>query len=233
VFAGNRRLANELGVWIEQRFDELACEREQEGKTVAFVGWDGHLQALAVFGDSIKAEAAELAAELRQRGVEVRLVSGDARSTTRFVASSLGIQSYESELVPEEKVRMVQSLQQRGKIVAMVGDGINDAPALAQADLGIAMGSGTDIAMKAASVVLISGGPKKILEVFDIAQKSLRVVRQNLFWAFLYNGLGISLAVTGVLNPILAAVAMLFSSVSVVANTMRLARTARSSTWVA
>jgi len=226
VFAGNRRLAKELGVWIDAKFDDLARKREGEGKTVSFVGWDGQLQALAVFGDSVKAEAAELVAELKRSSTDVWLVSGDARATTRFVASSLGIESYESELVPEEKVRIVRSLQQRGRIVAMVGDGINDAPALAQADLGIAMGSGTDIAMKAASVVLIKGGPQKILEVFDIAQRSMRVVRQNLFWAFFYNVLGISLAITGVLNPILAAVAMLFSSASVVANTMRLARPA-------
>jgi len=227
VFAGNRRLARELGVRIDEKSDELAREREAEGKTVAFVGWDGHVQALAIFGDSIKPKAAELTRELRRSGFDVWLISGDARSTTRFVASSLGIESYESELLPEEKVQIVRHLQQSGKVVAMVGDGINDAPALAQADLGIAMGSGTDVAMKAASVVLMRGGPRKILEVFDIAQKSMRVVRQNLFWAFFYNVLGISLAIAGVLNPILAAVAMLFSSISVVGNSMRLARTAQ------
>jgi len=225
VFAGNRRMARELGVGLEGSLDELAREREQEGKTVCFVGWDSRLQALAVFGDTVKPEAAELTAELGRNGVAVWLVSGDARATTRFVAQSLGIESYESELVPEDKVEIVRRLQKNGNIVAMVGDGINDAPALAQANLGIAMGSGTDIAMKAASVVLMRGGPRKVLEVFDIAQRSMRVVHQNLFWAFFYNVLGISLAVTGVLNPIIAGLAMLFSSATVVGNTLRLART--------
>ena len=229
VFAGNRRLTSESEIWIDERSDELARHREEQGKTVAFVGWDGDVQALAIFGDGIKPEMEELVTRLRQGGVDVRLVSGDARLTTGFVASSLGIESYESELVPEEKVEIVKRLQSDGRIVAMVGDGINDAPALAQADLGIAMGSGADIAMKAASVVLMGGEPRKILEVFEIAQRSMRVVRQNLFWAFFYNILGISLAVTGVLNPIFAAVAMLLSSVAIVGNTMRLARMSQAS----
>jgi len=224
VFAGNRRLVKELGIRINDTADAQARACEQEGKTVSFVGWDGELRALAAFGDKLKPEAIELAAELKRRGIAVHLVSGDARATTKWVASCLGTDSSEAEVLPEEKVGVVRRLQEQGATVAMVGDGINDAPALAQADLGIAMGSGTDIAIEAAAVVLMNSSLRKILDVFDLSRKTMRLVRQNLFWAFFYNSVGITLAVAGILNPIMAATAMLLSSVSVVANSMRLAR---------
>lgn len=214
----------ELGVRISYATDVQARAWEEEGKTVSFVGWDGELRALAAFGDKLKPEAIELAAELKRRGVAVHLVSGDALVTTKWVASCLGTYSSEAEVLPEEKVEVVRRLQEKGATVAMVGDGINDAPALAQADLGIAMGSGTDIAIEAAAVVLMNSSLRKILDVFDLSRKTMRLVRQNLFWAFFYNSVGITLAVAGILNPIMAATAMLLSSVSVVANSMRLAR---------
>ncbi len=226
VFAGSRRLAKELGIWIDADTEQQAHAWEEEGKTIAFVGWDGELCALAAFGDRLKPEAAELTAELKRRGLTVHLISGDSRATTKWIASRLGTDSFEAEVLPEDKAEAVRRLQQRGDVVAMVGDGINDAPALAQADLGIAMGSGTDIAMKAAAVVLMNGSLRKILDVFDLSQQTMRVVRQNLFWAFFYNTVGISLAVAGILNPIMAASAMLLSSLSVVGNSMRLARRA-------
>ena len=224
VFAGNRRLAKELDVQINDAADAQAHSWEEEGKTVSFVGWDGELRALAAFGDKLKPEAIELTAELKRRGVAVHLVSGDASATTKWVASCLGTDSCEAEVLPEEKVEVVRRLQEKGATVAMVGDGINDAPALAQADLGIAMGSGTDIAIEAAAVVLMNSSLRKILDVFDLSRKTMRLVRQNLFWAFFYNSVGIALAIAGILNPIMAATAMLLSSVSVVANSMRLAR---------
>jgi len=132
--------------------------------------------------------------------------------------------------LPEHKAEVIRRLQERGAVVAMIGDGINDAPALAQADLGIAMLSGADIAMQAASVVLTTRSLRKIIEIFDLSQKTLRIVRQNLFWAFFYNGVGVALAVAGVLNPIMAAGAMLLSSASVVGNSLRLARRPRTLT---
>ncbi|HKH99904.1 MAG TPA: HAD-IC family P-type ATPase, partial [Candidatus Sulfotelmatobacter sp.] len=147
-----------------------------------------------------------------------------ARATTKWIASRLGTDSFEAEVLPEEKAGVVRRRQERGAVVTMVGDGINDAPALAQSDLGIAMGSGTDIAINAAAVVLMNGALGKVLDVFDLSQQTMRVVRQNLFWAFFYNTLGITLAVAGILNPIMAASAMLLSSLSVVGNSMRLAR---------
>jgi len=226
VFAGNRRLVKELGVWIDENLEQQARAWEAEGKTVSFAGWDGDLRALAAFGDKLKPEALELAAQLKRRGIEVRLVSGDAQATTKWTASCLGVDFFEAGVLPEEKAEVVRRLQGRGAVVAMVGDGINDAPALAQADLGIAIGSGTDVAMKAAAVVLMNGSLRKTLDVFDLSQKTMRVVQQNLFWAFFYNTVGITLAVAGILNPIMAATAMLLSSLSVVGNSMRLTRRA-------
>ncbi|MGO8797361.1 MAG: heavy metal translocating P-type ATPase [Candidatus Sulfotelmatobacter sp.] len=223
-FTGNRRLVREFGVWIDEAMEKQACGWEEEGKTVAFVGWDGSLRAFAIFGDRVKPEALDFTAELRRRNIKVLLVSGDAPATTKWTASYLGIESCESEAAPEEKAEVVRRLQERGAVVAVVGDGINDAPALARADLGIALGSGTDIAMQAAAIVLMNGSLHKILDVFDLSQKTMRVVRQNLFWAFIYNTIGITLAVAGLLNPIMAASAMLLSSLSVVGNSMRLAR---------
>lgn len=163
-------------------------------------------------------------AELKRRGIDVRLISGDAPATTRWTASAVGIDSFESEILPDQKADVVRRLQESGAVVAMVGDGINDAPALAQADLGIAMASGTDVATKAAAVTLMNGSLLKVLDVFDLSSQTMRVVRQNLFWAFFYNSLGISLAIAGILNPIMAAAAMLLSSAWVVANSLRLVR---------
>ena len=224
VFAGNRRFIAEFGLTIDPETERQARESETEGKTVSFVGWDGKLRALAVFGDRVKTEAVSLVAELKRRGIDVRLISGDAPATTRWTASAVGINSFESEILPDQKADVVRRLQESGAVVAMVGDGVNDAPALAQADLGIAMASGTDVAIKAAAVTLMNGSLLKVLDVFDLSNQTMRVVRQNLFWAFFYNSLGISLAVAGILNPIMAAAAMLLSSASVVANSLRLVR---------
>ncbi len=224
VFVGNRRLAKEVGIWIDDEIEESALRQESAGETVAFLGWDGELRGLASFGDKLKPEAIELAANLKRKGIAVHLVSGDSRATTQATAAKLGADSWLAEVLPEEKADTVRKLQNEGAVVAMLGDGINDAPALAQADLGIAMGSGTDIAMKAAAVVLMSGSICRVLDIFELSQKTMRIVRQNLFWAFFYNGVGITLAVGGVLNPILAAVAMLLSSLSVVGNSTRLLR---------
>ena len=222
VFVGNRCLVEELGVSIDEITRGRARAWEDEGKTVSFLGWDGELQALALFGDRVKTEAAKVVSELQRRGLNVQLVSGDSRGTTKSVASRLAVATWEAEVLPEQKVTAVQRVQAEGEMVALVGDGINDAPALAHANLGIAMGSGTDIAVKTAEIVLMNGSLSTILEIFDLSSKTIRVVRQNLFWAFFYNGIGIALAMAGVLNPIMAAGAMLVSSLSVVGNSMRL-----------
>ncbi len=228
AFIGNRRLMAERGIALTHETEKEVREWESQSKTVAFFGWDGELRGLAALGDRVRANARELVTQLKSEGISVYLVSGDSRATTQSVAASIGADHYRSEVLPEGKAELVKDLQKDGAVVAMVGDGINDAPALAQADLGVAMGSGADIAVKAAAVVLMNSSLEKIPEIFALATKTIRVVRQNLFWAFFYNAIGISLAIAGILNPILAAGAMLLSSASVVINSLRLNRSSLS-----
>ncbi len=224
AFIGSRRLLKEEGIAVTRDLEDQVHGWEAEGKTVTFFGWDGELHGAAAFGDRIRDGARELVAHLKRKNISVYVVSGDSKATVQWVASSVGADHYRYEVLPAEKADFVKGLQDAGSLVAMVGDGINDAPALAQADLGIAMGSGADIAMKAAAVVLMKSSLDKIPETFALASKTIRIVRQNLFWAFFYNAIGITLAIAGILNPILAAGAMLLSSVSVVVNSLRLTK---------
>jgi len=196
-----------------------ACSNS--GTTVYF-GWDGTTKGTMTFGDRVRPEAVELCRNLRGRGVRTLLLSGDSDAATRSVAAEIGADDWKAEATPGDKAALIRELQQRGQVVAMVGDGVNDAPGLAQADLGIALGSGTDIAMQAAPLVLMGASLNGVTDMLDLARKTFRIVRQNLFWAFAYNVVGIALAITGVLNPILSAAAMVLSSLSVIANSRRL-----------
>jgi heavy metal translocating P-type ATPase len=227
-FIGNLKLASSLGSCIEGEACALAEEWQQAGRTVAYFGRDGELRGVIAFGDRIKPGAEELVKGLRRRGMVTKLVSGDAMATTGAVAARIGIDAFVAEVSPEGKALMVQELQRAGKRVAVIGDGVNDAPALARADLGIALGTGADLAMSAAPVVLVSGSLEKVEGIFQLAARATRIIHQNLFWAFFYNTAGIVLAISGLLNPIMAAGAMLLSSTSVVANSMRLSRLQRS-----
>jgi len=193
------------------------------GTNVHF-GWDGTTKGTMTFGDRVRPEAVELCRKLRERGVRTLLLSGDSAAATHSVAVEIGTDDWKAEATPDDKVAIIRELQQRGQVVAMVGDGVNDAPSLAQADLGIALGSGTDIAMQAAPLVLMGASLAGVTDTLDLARKTFRIVRQNLFWAFAYNVAGIALAITGVLNPILAAAAMVLSSLSVIGNSRRLGR---------
>ncbi len=229
LFLGGRRLTEQMAIPIDARSELVARRWECEGRTVTFFGWDGGLQGCLAFGDTPRSHAFAMIAELRNRGIEPHLISGDSRVTTEAVARQLGVESFRPDVMPEQKAEVVRNWKKGGAVVAMLGDGINDAPALAEADLGIAMGSGTDIAMRAASVVLIDNDLRKIPEIFDLARKALRIVRQNLFWALFFNTVGIYLAITGVLSPIFAAVAMLLSSLAVVGNSLRISHASRPS----
>lgn len=224
IFIGNWRFAEAQTPAVPTVCTHRASAWESGGRTVTYYGWDGEVKGILAFGDRVKAEAVEVVQQLQQRGVKVLLVSGDALATTQWVAEAMHADGFRASALPADKVKVIAELQRAGKVVAMIGDGVNDAPALAQADLSIALGSGTDLAMRAASVVLMGQSLQKVLSVFELAQRTWGIVRQNLFWAFLYNTLGLSLAVTGLLNPILAAGAMLLSSLSVIGNTSRLNR---------
>lgn len=224
MFVGARRLVENMAILIDARTELVARRWESEGRTVTFFGWDGALHGCLAFGDTMRRNASSLVADLKRRGITPQLVSGDSRGTTEAIARQLGAESYHSEVMPLEKAELIREWKRSGAVIAMVGDGVNDAAALAAADLGIAMGSGTDIAAKEASVVLLDSDLQRIPGVFDLADKTMTVIRHNLFWAFFCNTVGTALAVSGVLNPIVAAAVMLLSSLCVVGNSLRLSR---------
>jgi Cu+-exporting ATPase len=196
----------------------------QTAKTVVAVAENGILVGLIAAQDRLKPEAKAAVATLNKMGIEVALLTGDHRATADAVASELGISQVFAEVTPEEKAEEVKKLQTAGQKVAFVGDGLNDAPALAQADLGIAVGTGTDVAIAAGQVVLMGGSPSKVPGAIRLARLTFRAIRQNLFWAFAYNIVLIPLAAFGILNPVFASFAMAMSSVSVLANSLRIAR---------
>jgi heavy metal translocating P-type ATPase len=222
VFVGNLQAAGAGERVVEPSLMARADEWETAGQTIAYFGYDGEVFGVMAFGDSIKPRVSAIISDLKNRGIRTVIVSGDSTATTKFVADQVGIPEFRAGSLPADKTEAIREYQSHGLVVAMIGDGINDAPALAQADLGIAMGSGTDIAMRAADIVLVGDSLSKLLTVFDLSYKTWRIVRQNLFWAFFYNTMGMTLAITGVLNPIMAAAAMLASSLSVIGNSMRL-----------
>lgn len=183
------------------------------------------LLALIAFGDTVKAGAHDAIAALTARGVASVLVTGDNRGSAAAVAASLGIGEVHAQVLPDDKARVVAELKRTHRgIVAMVGDGINDAPALAAADVGIAMATGTDVAMHTAGITLMRGDPALVADAIDISKRTYRKIQQNLFWAFVYNLIGVPLAALGWLNPVIAGAAMAFSSVSVVTNALLLRR---------
>jgi Cu+-exporting ATPase len=196
-----------------------------------FVAVDGRPAGLVGVADPVKPSTPEALRALRQSGLEIIMVTGDSRRTAEAVARTLGIEHVEAEVLPERKREIVRDLQAKGRRVAMAGDGVNDAPALAQADVGIAMGTGTDVAMESASITLVKGDLRGIARARHLSRATMRNIRQNLFFAFIYNALGVPLA-AGVLypvfrillSPIIASAAMTFSSVSVIANALRLRR---------
>jgi Cu+-exporting ATPase len=231
VLLGNRKLMDDAGI---KKIDALAAAAETgraDGQTVMFVAVDGVAAGLIGVADPIKETTPEAIRQLHDEKIRVVMLTGDSRTTAAAVARKLGIDEIIAEVLPEEKGKHIKELQDQGRFVAMAGDGINDAPALAQAQVGIAMGTGTDVAMQTAGVTLIKGDLRGIVRARLLSQATMKNIRQNLFFAFVYNALGIPIA-AGVLyplfglllNPMIAAAAMSFSSVSVVANALRLRR---------
>ena len=225
LWLGNRRLMDENGV-DTAAFDAAAAEQEAAGRTVSWLARASDRRALGLlaFGDAVKAGAAAGVARLKAKGVRTVMLTGDNRGAAQTAAAALGIDSVLAEVLPADKAAHVGQLKTAGVTVAMVGDGINDAPALAAADVGIAMSSGSDVAMHTAGITLMRGDPALVADAIDISKRTYAKIRQNLFWAFVYNVVGIPLAALGFLNPVIAGAAMAFSSVSVVTNALTLKR---------
>lgn len=228
AFLGNRRLMQDAGVDVAPLEAEAQRLREL-GQTVMFLGIDKRLAGLISVADPIKSTTLEAIGQLHASGVRIIVLTGDNAATAAAVAKQLGLDEVKAEVMPEDKYREVQALQQQGRIVAMAGDGVNDAPALAAANVGIAMGTGTDAAMNSARVVLVKGDLRGIAKARTLSQSTMKNIRQNLIFAFVYNFLGVPIA-AGVLypffgillSPMIASAAMSLSSVSVIGNALRL-----------
>jgi Cu+-exporting ATPase len=228
VSLGNRALFAELGIELGELVQQAEALR-REGQTVMFVALNGQPAGLLGVADPVKPSTPEAIRLLRADGIQIVMLTGDSRTTAEAVARTLGIERVEAEVLPEQKGEVIRRLQAEGHVVAMAGDGINDAPALAQAHVGIAMGTGTDVAIESAGMTLVKGDLRGIVRARRLSRGTMRNIRQNLFFAFIYNALGVPIAagvlypVWGLLlSPMIASAAMTFSSVSVISNALRL-----------
>ncbi|MFI9532167.1 heavy metal translocating P-type ATPase [Nocardia fusca] len=224
VLVGRTRLLEDWSLHLDTELEQAMRAAEAEGKTAVAVGWDGAARGVLVVADAVKPTSAEAVSQLRALGLTPIMLTGDNEAAARSIAAQVGIDEVIAEVMPQDKVAVVTRLQNEGKVVAMVGDGINDAAALAQADLGLAMGTGTDVAIEASDLTLVRGDLRAAADAIRLARRTLGTIKGNLFWAFAYNVAAIPLAMAGLLNPMLAGAAMAFSSVFVVSNSLRLRR---------
>jgi Cu+-exporting ATPase len=224
VQVGRPSLMSEWSLKIPAALEDEKRAAGQQGRTAVLAAWDGEVRGLLVVADTVKPTSAEAVEALETLGLRPVLLTGDNEATARAVAAQVGIDEVIAEVLPADKADVVKRLQAEGRVVAMVGDGVNDAPALAQADLGLAIGTGTDVAIEASDLTLVSGDLRAAADAIRLSRRTLRTIKQNLGWAFGYNVAAIPIAAAGLLNPVLAGAAMAFSSVSVVANALRLRR---------
>jgi P-type Cu+ transporter len=226
ALVGRPALAREWSLTVPPALDAARQAAESKGRTAVVAAWDGEVRAVLVVADTVKPTSAEAIGSLKALGLRPVLLTGDNAATARAVAAEVGIEPEDviAEVLPSEKADVVKRLQAEGRVVAMVGDGVNDAPALAQADLGLAIGTGTDVAIEASDLTLVSGDLRAAADAIRLSRATLRTIKQNLGWAFGYNVAALPLAAAGLLNPLIAGAAMAFSSVSVVANALRLRR---------
>lgn len=223
ILIGTRKLMSDYNIDLSG-VEQTVTSLEDEGKTAMLMSVNNTIQAVIAVADTLKTSSKAAVDELKQLGIEVYMLTGDNQRTASAIAKQVGITNVLAEVLPENKAEQVERLKLQGKIVAMVGDGINDAPALATADIGMAMGTGTDVAIEAADITLMKGDLKAIPASIRLSKKTMRKIKQNLFWAFFYNVIGIPIAALGLLNPMIAGAAMAFSSVSVVTNSLSLRR---------
>ncbi len=220
---GNEKLMEQFSIKMNgfsDKFDELSSQ----GKTVIFCAVNGKLSGMLAIEDPVKKTSAEAIAKMKKAGLDVYMLTGDNEKTAKAIAERIGIENFFAGVLPDQKAEKVKELQKLGKLVAMVGDGVNDSPALVTADLGIAIGTGTDIAIESSDITLIKGNLNGVVAAINLSKKTIRTIKQNLFWAFIYNTIGIPFAALGMLNPMIGALAMSFSSVSVISNSLRLKR---------
>ncbi|ETW26457.1 copper-translocating P-type ATPase [Mycobacterium gastri] len=227
VMVGRRKLVDDHDLALPDNLAAAATELEEQGRTAVFVGRDGQVVGVLAVADTVKDDAVDVVRQLHAMGLQVAMITGDNARTAAAIAKQVGIDRVLAEVLPDDKVIEVRRLQGEGRVVAMVGDGVNDAPALVQADLGIAIGTGTDVAIEASDITLMSGRLDGVVRSIQLSRQTLRTIYQNLGWAFGYNTAAIPLAALGLLNPIIAGAAMGFSSVSVVTNSLRLRRFGR------
>lgn len=225
-FVGNTKLMSELGVGFAE---SLIKKYTEEGKTPVIIATKEKVLGFVMVADEVKGEAKKAVEDLHKLGIKVLMLTGDDERAAQYIAKLVGIDEVVAHVLPKDKLEKIQSLQAEGRIVAMAGDGVNDAPALAQANVGIAMGTGTDVAIESAGITLLHGDISKLVKAIKLSKMTMRGIKQNLFWAFIYNVVGIPLAAGALypvfgwlLNPIFAGLAMAFSSVSVVTNSLRI-----------
>lgn len=224
VAVGTRKLMRDQQISIDESVEQQLISLEQQGKTAMLVAINKEFAAIIAVADTVKETSAEAVKRLHALGLKVIMLTGDNERTAKAIAAEVGIDEVIAEVLPEQKAQQIENLKQQGRNVAMVGDGINDAPALAVANIGMAIGTGTDVAMEAADITLIRGDLNSIADAILMSRKTMTNIKQNLFWAFAYNVIGIPIAALGFLAPWVAGAAMAFSSVSVVLNALRLQR---------
>jgi Cu+-exporting ATPase len=224
VLVGRPRLLADRAIALDGKLDQARLDAERAGRTAVAVAWDGRARAVLAVADTVKPTSAGAIRGLRALGLAPVLLTGDNQASARAIAAEVGIEDVIAEVLPRDKLEVVRELQSKGRVVAMVGDGVNDAAALAQADLGLAMGTGTDVAIEASDLTLVRGDLSAAVDAIRLARQTLRTIKGNLFWAFAYNVAALPLAALGLLNPMIAAAAMASSSVFVVSNSLRLRR---------